>query len=734
MIVLNSGRLELAFDPECGALRRITDRKKGLVLAESRRKEAFLLEREQNCFSSEFQSFSYREEAGGVQFCWELADGVEIRSRVRTQGEQIAFTVRADCKGETLLCSLEYPLIDGIKSLSGASDYAAHSYATGFLVQDPQTAFEQEGSGFRYMPYPESFSGSTMQFFTYYAQGTCGLYFAAYDGEFYPKWLNFYKSGGALRASQIFGYEDIGPGKPLETHWDFVLQATEGKDWYEACDLYKEWALKQKWCRRGKLKDLPADQKPAWLLEETGAATFGINGMHDRAKWIRKYREAVGAPIFHVTGPDWSRVPQTYGSGIPGGYDDWFPTCFSRENVEAWQEQGSHFAPFEFDFLIDPNKGDGERIQQNLQKWPEKPKSCDKYEFTMLCPLCGYTKDLHVERDRRVVRESGADAMYYDISANNILKTCMDSSHGHPVGAGREMTEAYRDIYRDTREALSRDSGKYVPLGTEMINETFLDVLDYYQARANAQPCSALETWPYRDLVQQNRAWTIPMFQYVYSGYGPLRLDGWGKLVAEGGDLVFHTIAKTYLWGGLFEINSEYSPMEVIDAQGENSSEEHYCKLHPRGFRFDEGVGAYLRKFAALRTGPYGKFLAYGEMLPAPETGCGQVLRTYFQYNHSEHSGEQNSRGVVSRESVVAQAYEWEGERAAFLANTTAFPQKVSLSWDALKEETTCSVCWNYTEQEPMEEVVDAQKLGGLVLEPYQLAVVRMVRNDVGNI
>lgn len=724
MILLNSGRLELAFDSSCGALRRITDLGKGLVLAESQKREPFILELEQNCFSSEFQSFSYTEESDGIHFCWTLENEIVIQATAKAREEKIAFTGNVTCKGSEILSSLEYPLIDGIKSISGDSDYAAHSFATGFLVENPTKAFEKDGDGFRYMPYPESFSGSSMQFFTYYAKNQCGLYFAAYDSQFYPKWLNLYKSGDALRASQVFGYEDIGPGKPLEAPWEFTIQATEGDDWYEACDIYREWALKQPWCSKGKLKEIPADQKASWLLEDMGAATFGINGMHDRTKWIRKYSKSTGTPIFHVTGPDWSRVPQTYGSGVPGGYGDWFPTCFSKENIDTWKELGDRFAPFEFDFLIDPNKGDGEKIKPNLQKWPEKPKSCDAYHFNMLCPLCDYTKNLHIERDRRVVAESGADAMYYDISANNILKTCMSPDHGHPVGAGKEMTQAYREIYRETKKALSQDSGKYVPLGTEMINETFLDVLDYYQARANAQPCSALETWPYRKLVQENRAWTIPMFQYVYSGYAPLRLDGWGKIVAEGGDLVYHTIAKTYLWGGLFEINSEYSPMEIIDKEGENSSDEHYCALQPKGFRFDEKIAAYLRKFASLRTGPYGKFLAYGEMLRAPALECRQSKRTYFQYNHGAHSGEQHSRGVISRESVISQAYKLDGEIITFLTNTTDFPQEITLSPTALPLSKTCIVCWNYTAEEQKEEEVDVQSVRKLTLEPFQLVAI----------
>lgn len=91
-----------------------------------------------------------------------------------------------------------------------------------------------------------------------------------------------------------------------------------------------------------------------------------------------------------------------------------------------------------------------------------------------------------------------------------------------------------------------------------------------------------------------------------------------GKITKEGGDLIYHTIAKTYLWGGLFEINSEYSEMEAI-GDSVNSSEEHYCQFKHVDFQYDRTIAKYLAKFASLRTGRYNKYLAYGEMKRPPD-------------------------------------------------------------------------------------------------------------------
>ncbi|MDR1531281.1 MAG: DUF6259 domain-containing protein [Clostridiales bacterium] len=674
---LSAGRLALTFCEKSGVVREIRDSLTDTVLAGNASDNPFLLELNEGEFTSEFASFEINGTDSAAALVWRLDKGVVINARVSSEGGMFAFRVNVENNGGSCLCGIEYPLLDGFGKLS-ERDAVAHSFATGFMVDDPLDNFAEENDGFRHMPYPESFSGASMQFFTYYTEGF-GLYFGANDGCFRTKWLDFYKHNGGLRASHAYGYEDIGEGKPLNMDWDFLFGATEG-GWYSACEIYRRWALKQVWCRP-RLTDgeetAPRTRRADWL-DSVGAAAFGVTASQDRSKWIERYGRDFG-PVFHITGPDWPNTPQTYGRGIPGGYEDWFPTRFNKNNIEAMKRQGDKFAPFEFDFLIAVEKSDADVIRKNLQKWPKAPKSVDKYTFNMLCPICEYTQNLHITRDVRVAEESGCDAMYYDISANNILQNCMSAEHGHPVGAGSRMTAAYREIYRKTREAMSAARGKYIPLGTEMMNEVFIDVLDFYQARANAQPCSSLETWPYRQLIRRGRARIIPMFQYVYSGFAPLRLDGWGKLTRECGDIVYHTIAKTYLWGGLFEVNSEYSPMEVIDADGENKPEEHYCDFKKRGYLYGTEIAAYLGKFARMRAGKLGRFLARGEMLRPPELKCRRILRTYYQYNHSEKVMEQNDYGIIALDAVIGQAWRLDGQTAVFIANTSAFNEECEL-------------------------------------------------------
>jgi hypothetical protein len=398
---------------------------------------------------------------------------------------------------------------------------------------------------------------------------------------------------------------------------------------------------------------------------------------------LKLYHEFLQTPVFHILGPDWVNQTQNFYNGVPGGLDDWFPTRFHEANLQIMQLNGDKYAPFEFDYLFNVNGADGQRGRQALQQFPEPLiKSIDKYKFSLVCPQDSYIQELHVRRDERLQEEVNVDSIYYDISANNILKACHDPSHGHPIGAGRQITLAYRQNYHDTKAAMIEKAGKYVPMGTEMINEVFLDVLDYYQARAGGQPAAPLEGYNIRPLLKSGEAELIPMFTYVYHEYGALRMDGWGKLVEEIGNLYYFTVARTYLWGGLYELNYEYSPMEEVNGS-ENASSEHYYLFEQRGYRFSEDRAHYMAKFAKLRIGSGNKYLAYGKMLRPLEFDNEKIPLDWMQYNCDKNFTEYNDSGVLDVDSIVHSAWQYGKESIAFFfANVSDSDKSVTVTLD----------------------------------------------------
>jgi hypothetical protein len=690
MILLENHSLKVSLSITDGSIVELVDKTKKIDYIKGNQEAVpFRLEKN-NEWQSKFIDFDFSKddmymEGIGYHLKWQVDAEIHIFAKVRIPFEQgeIIFTSEVVNHSEHRIPSLEYPIIANLQTITagGAGDYLAHSFATGFLVHNPIEQFKADGDGFRYMPYPEGFSGATMQFFTYYGESKGGLYFAAYDSEHYSKWLNFYKNNNdLLEASFIHGFEDIGPKKGVRADYPVVIKLMHEGNWYEAAEVYRKWAEQQKWTQKGKLSVLHEDQRAKWLLEEMGLSTFGINAGHDRTHWIEAYHKLVDTHVFHVLGPDWPQTGQNYLNHVPGGFDDWFPTKFCKENLQVFDRLGDKYAPFEFDYLFNFNGADGDQGDLSRHMIPELPKSMDKYKFPFICPAAPFTQELHVKRDEFLIKEMNVDSIYYDISANNILKACMDPSHGHPIGAGKAITQAYWDNYSRTKSAMNRAAGKYIPMGTEMINEVFIDVLDYYQARAGAQPATDFEGWNIRELIKSGEATLIPLFTYVYHEYGPVRLDGWGNLTEEIGDLFYYTAARTYLWGGLYELNYEYCPMEVIDGQ-ENRAEEHYYSFAPRGYDLSSERGEYLKQFAHMRTRRGNKYLAYGRMLrPLPFTAKSAALN-WFHYNSDLRTPAYNDQGQLTVNTVVHAAWAYKNESLGFFfANVLDETQTIGLA------------------------------------------------------
>ena len=657
-LYLENEQIRMAFSADNGTLLAIDDVKRSFshLAKPVGANLPFHLLNADGCVLECAWQFSYMLEKSALCLRWQSMMEI-VEAKVSLLEDGAAFRIHVTpCTTESQAVAVEYPILAGMAN-HGNNTFLAHSWTTGVLMCNPAAMLPAEGV-LRFAPYPESFSGASMQLMSLYHEGVAGLYLAAHDGLGHQKWLNAYttvnEGENVLVLSHIAGMEDLRPGAEICMDYDFVIRLTPGQGWEDAADMYREFALHQPWCARGPLHT--RKDRAQWLHDDVGYCTFGINAGHDRSLWLRRYHQDIGQKGFHVLGPDWTNEPQTFGWGVPGGMEDWLPTRFSSETLSALRENGDYFAPFEFDFLVSLQQHQQNELRRALQHYPAKPMSHDMYAFSMLCPCEPFTRDFHRERDRQVLRESGMNAIYYDISANNLLKVCTSEDHHHTPGGGREINEGYREIYRDTQEALCKEAGTYIPMGTEQMCETFLDRLDFYQARAWGQPCSTLETWPILEYMRSGQARMIPLFDYVYHEYGVVRMDGWGKLVEETGELFFDTVAKTYLWGGLYEINHEYSPMEEIDGI-ENSSSEHYFHFDPQHYAYSPDRAAYLATFASARVGCARPYWAYGQMVRTPRINVPKVKKSWYHYNHDQQNKTYKAHGEIEVPALRTSAY-----------------------------------------------------------------------------
>lgn len=651
-----------------------------------------------------FSRFSLAEDPSAqhpsVDLRWELPQGLVFTSRMSllpglTGGLRITFAVENPTG--LAIDKVEYPILTGIGPLVEGGGPAedpdvepaclTHSQGSGFLFRDPFRNFIPEPGpkqGLRYSPYPEGFNGSTMQFMAYHAAGRGGFYFATRDSGSAMKWFNFYKDHlpAGLTATMMHQAGHVAPGLDFSPGYEIEISCLVVGDWYEAADRYKAWAVQQKWTRQGELLDRP--DRPRWLYEDTGITTFGINAAYDRAAWLDAIHKIARKPVLHILGPNWAQKKQDYYNHIPGGEPgDWLPARFSEENLSTIRKNGDFWIPFEFDLLCSYDGGSDAPVLESRQVIPLKSYSFDRYSFMFMCPGTAFWRKFHVERDTALVRDYQPDGIYYDITVNNVVMSCRSKNHDHNPGGGQEIVDAYARMYQETKDSMADAAGRRLPIGTESITELSLPYVDFYQARAEASPLSPFEADFWREWIIAGKAEKIPLFTYVYHEYGPVRMDGWAKLAKETGEAFYWVASRVLLWGGLFELNYEFTGLETLEGHYDDPT-QHYYQYEPGQYKIDAERAAFVEEVAEARAGWANDYLAYGTMLRPPKLDVPPVTLDYFFYNAGMGMHSRNDSGEITVPGVVCSAWRCRRERAAvFFSNLLTEAQPVTVELDA---------------------------------------------------
>lgn len=320
-----------------------------------------------------------------------------------------------------------------------------------------------------------------------------GLFVAPFDSKCRIKRLRIEKNHDICYPTVV---ENAGlVGKAAEGPRYRVVTAAFAGDWVAAAKLYRKWALRQKWARKG----------PLWTRADAPKKLCGIHTWAvvetDAAYVSRRIRNLQALyPDAHM-GAEWTK----WGfCPFDTHYPDLLPT---RPGVKETMEEGTKIG-----FPLMPYFN-GRLWDTTIPSWSEGKTYCclgetggadyltEKYGdvvFGVMCPACPGWQKFFSQYLLRVFDEMKFGAVYLDQITCSRPRPCFNPEHGHPVGGGTWWADGERAVLKPVHAAFA---AKNVPITSEGAGEYLMDVVDGYELASC--PMSV----------------DVPFYTCVYGGY-----------------------------------------------------------------------------------------------------------------------------------------------------------------------------------------------------------------------
>ena len=537
---------------------------------------------------------------------------------------------------------ITYPSIKGLRASEDEDVQLAISDFSGRLLKNPvkriPEVLEDDPRPPQVMSYPSA--RCTMQYSTLFeGKNNNGLYLATHDGKAYVKKFGYDvdEKGRSLKYGIRNYPEGMGvPGSKSSyaMPYEVVIGVYEG-DWITASKIYHDWAIKQKWCSKGKLsqrKDIPE-----WYLN---TVVWFAGLPTDQMIPVAKYLDVPTAFQWYT----WQQYPHDV------NYPDYFPPIAEfTEKVKQLQSAGIKITPYINSRMwdIDSKSWSSENPQSaackvpyklfddliSYSKWPTSvwqdltiyTEHWNERSFSVMCPTTKVWQDKQSEIINRLVSEYGVDGVYMDQIASCQPTYCFDANHGHSIGGGSYWVEGNRKMVEICKENARKKNPEMI-LTTEDFAEPFIDVFDGLLAANVSSIAPEL----------------IPMFTYVYSGFC----------------LTFGRFTSSVLTSKEDEIYSTGLPFMMRNAQmflwGEQMG-----WFDPNILNLESPEAKYLKTLCkALNKDAIKKFLFFGEMVRPPKLeGDNPVLSASWSANqkntempavsHSAWKAEDGTLGLV---------------------------------------------------------------------------------------
>ncbi|MCD4830175.1 MAG: LamG domain-containing protein [Anaerohalosphaeraceae bacterium] len=393
---------------------------------------------------------------------------------------------------EWALWNIDFPIVNFANPVKKKSEdsYLALPYRWGILVPDPfQTKAKDKKEWVRNFIYP---SNMHLQFFALYGE-TAGTYLGTYDSAGFDKEHRMTSVSSRGRITHKIKHYPFDRGRgayQFELAYPIVFGTFKG-DWYDACQIYRKWAVQQPWCGKGPLAT--REDSPEWLK--------------DAVVFLKNCNKADRKLAYGVTG--YNRMLEEFGPNIPSLWYNWWK---EDPNNSAISAERFVMEPGHYGQWVEPREGLPEAIAE-LRKKGAKPfayfqsKCYDQIgeplneDAKMMRPaaihdiddkeifyndeilpcwlMCRATKqwqDRIIALSEIAIRDYHFAGIYLD-SLGRGSRQCYDPSHGHELGTGTYRCTGQHKQAERVRQAI-RKIDPQACIAAEASIEFFIDVID----------------------------------------------------------------------------------------------------------------------------------------------------------------------------------------------------------------------------------------------------------------
>jgi hypothetical protein len=404
---------------------------------------------------------------------------VRVIVRLAPDDEALRWRCEADVPEGLRLQAFEAPLLELGTPFGedGSDDAVVTGHPKGGVAPDPNSWKERQSVG----------GALSAQFGCAYDPAG-GIMTMACDGEGYEKQLY----GSRTKDGLYFSWRQAVTGTgTVAMPYDTLVRPFTGTptDWRDAADIYRAWALDQRWCE-ARFQD--RTDVPDWMKAGPSHVRFGRNWLAEPdmiVRWLERYWDPFFSDIpLAVTFWGWEK----HGSWVAPDYFPPYPSAedFAKVVAAVRQRNGHVFLwPSGYHWTVSYHEQqDGSFLWDDRERFAQegtphvsldangKPRVGKRSWLqggmnASMCPGDPWTQQWFDDISRGCL-DIGADMVQVDQVVRGAFPDCFSTEHGHTPGGGLWKTQAVDRQLRNIRDMGLARTPQFV-LGIEEPQEWF---------------------------------------------------------------------------------------------------------------------------------------------------------------------------------------------------------------------------------------------------------------------